>query len=335
MMMGCVSRSCWIVFMTVLAMASSTSASLHLGFYRKTCPSAEAIVRRAVSEAVANNPGLAAGLIRMHFHDCFVRGCDASLLLNSSPGNTAEKDAPPNNPSMRGFEVIDAAKAAVEARCPSTVSCADIIAFAARDSAYLAGGIDYPVPAGRRDGRVSLDSEALTNIPLPNLTAAGLRDSFAKKGLSVDEMVTLSGAHSIGRAHCTAFAPRLYNFNATHTQDPSMDPAFAAYLKSRCSPSTVDFTSKDPTTVPLDAVTPRRLDNQYYKNLAKRRGLLFSDQTLQASRLTARLVRLDAKLGSVWAAKFAAAMVRMGHIEVLTGSQGEIRKMCGVVNHRP
>lgn len=87
-MIGCVSRSSWIVFMAVLAMASSTSASLHLGFYRKTCPSAEAIVRRTVSEAVANNPGLAAGLIRMHFHDCFVRvrtcmdvGVPSSLLI--------------------------------------------------------------------------------------------------------------------------------------------------------------------------------------------------------------------------------------------------------------
>ncbi|URD78682.1 Peroxidase [Musa troglodytarum] len=207
----------------------------------------------------------------MHFHDCFVRGCDASLLLDSTPGNTAEKDAPPNNPSMRGFEVIDAAKAAVEASCPSTVSCADIIAFAARTRpTWPAASTILCPPEGATGG--CHWTRRLSPRSLPNLTAAGLRDSFAKKGLSVDEMVTLSGAHSIGRAHCTAFARRLYNFNATHPQDPSMDPAFAAYLKSRCSPATVDFTSKDPTTLPLDAVTPGRLDNQYYKNLAKRRA---------------------------------------------------------------
>lgn len=226
--------------------------------------------------------------------------------------------------------MIDAAKAAVEANCPCKVSCADIIAFAARDSAYLAGGIDYQVPARRRDGRISLASEALANIPFPSFNADELKENFEKKGLSLDEMVTLSGAHSIGRSHCSSFTNRLYNFTATHPQDPSLNPSFAAYLKARCPPSTASLS--DPTTVLLDAVTPTRLDNLYYRNLLKHRGVLTSDQTLQDSSMTAKMVSYNAQQQSAWAAKFASAMVKMGSIEVLTGSQGEIREKCWVVN---
>jgi hypothetical protein len=58
------------------------------------------------------------------------------VLLDSAAGNTAEKDAPPNS-SLRGFEVIDAAKTRLEQACYGVVSCADILAFAARDALAL------------------------------------------------------------------------------------------------------------------------------------------------------------------------------------------------------
>jgi hypothetical protein len=62
-----------------------------------------------------------------------VQGCDGSVLLE---GPNSEKTAAPNL-NLRGFEVVDEAKADLEAVCPGVVSCADILAFGARDAVEL------------------------------------------------------------------------------------------------------------------------------------------------------------------------------------------------------
>ncbi|XP_073147906.1 peroxidase 5-like [Henckelia pumila] len=319
-----------ILFLTISIISPVSLGSLKVGYYKYSCPSAEAIIRKQVDKALARNPGLGAGIIRMHFHDCFVRGCDASVLLDSTPGRRSEKEHPANNPSLRGFEVIDAAKAELESACPRKVSCADILAFAARDSAYkLGAGINYAVPSGRLDGRVSIEDEVTQNLPPPFFNAPQLVQNFARKGLSTDEMVTLSGAHSIGISHCSSFSNRIYNFNSTHPVDPSMDPNFARQLRRRC-PSIIN--ARNDPTVPLDFLSPNKLDNKYYSLLNIKRGLLTSDQTLATSPSTASMVKSNAKNGALWVNKFANAMIKMGSIDVLTGNNGEIRKNCRIVN---
>ncbi|KAJ9154501.1 hypothetical protein P3X46_027825 [Hevea brasiliensis] len=318
-------------FLLIFFISPALSAPLKKKFYKKTCPLAETIVRSTITNAMANDTGIPAALTRLHFHDCFVRGCDASILLDSTPKHKAEKESM-RNKGIGGFEVIDAAKAKIEAHCPNTVSCADIIAFAARDSVHLTGGIYYDVLGGRRDGTISLIGDATKNLPDAFFNVTQLKENFAKKGLSLEELVTLSGVHSIGDCHCSSFSKRLYSFNATYPQDPSMVSTYASYLRAKC-PRPVKTNSGVDPIVPFDPLTPTRLDNNYYKNLKSKKGLLFSDQVLWESSLTKKMVGSNIKHPSAWASKFASAMVHMGSIEVLTGSQGEIRKNCRVVNY--
>lgn len=260
----------------------------------------------------------------MCFAIVLIQGCDASLLLKATPKNASEQEAPPNSGTLRGLEVINMAKAMLEAACPGTVSCADILSFAARDSATSVGGFTYSVPAGRRDGVISQMNDV--DLPGPSSDINNLRRAFEERGLSLQEMVALVGAHSIGMSQCQFFSDRLYSFNATHPQDPSMDPAYAKFLKRKC-PKGSNAGSAD-----LDPVTPIRLDNQFYRNLNNHRGLFTSDQVLQSSPLTSSIVTKYMNNSTLWAADFAVAMVQLNAIGVLTGKQGEIRHNCGVKN---
>ncbi|KAL6878352.1 hypothetical protein ACP4OV_012522 [Aristida adscensionis] len=317
-----------VAALLVLAMACQASPyyPLQMGYYHDKCPQAEAVVKAVMEKAIYKNPGNGAAAIRMLFHDCFVEGCDASILLDPTPFSpTPEKLSAPNNPSLRGFELIDAIKDAVEAACPGVVSCADIIAFAARDASYfLSGGkVYFDMPAGRLDGTFSNASEPLKFLVPPSSNLSELISSFTVKGLSVEDLVILSGAHTVGRSHCSSFVP-------DRLQTPSdINPGLAGFLRSRCPANT---SISDPTVM-QDVVTPNKMDNQYYKNVLSHTVLLTSDAELLMSPGTAKMVDDNAKIPGWWEDRFKKAMVKMASIEVKTGYQGQIRKNCRAINH--
>lgn len=315
------------------AVVARKDSGLSVGFYRELCPKAEKVVRRIVTKAFKKEPGTPGDIIRLFFHDCFVRGCDASVLLESTPGNKAERDSKPNNPSLDGFEVISDAKEILEKLCPQTVSCADILALSARDGAFLASGLDYAIPTGRRDGLVSKADEVLPSVPHPDFHHDQLIGNFTAKGFTVEELVTLSGAHTIGTSHCSSFTDRLYKYynDGSYGTDPAIPAAYAAHLKKKCPPATAAH--NDTTMVQLDDVTPFVMDNQYYKNLLAGTVAFDSDMALMEDPETAALVELYAREPSeYWTERFAAAMVKISKMDVLTGSEGEIRLNCSKVN---
>ncbi|CAN0903303.1 Peroxidase 52 [Linum grandiflorum] len=306
------------VFVTLLAMsllASSGSAQLAANFYSTSCPTLLTIVRNAMTQAVNSENRMAASILRLHFHDCFVNGCDGSLLLDDVGTFVGEKNAGPNQNSVRGFDIIDTIKTRVEAACNATVSCADILALAARDGVVLVGGPTWTVPLGRRDARTASQSAANAQIPAPGSSLGTITNLFTNKGLTARDVTILSGAHTIGQARCTTFRQRIYN-------DTNIDPAFATTRRGNCPQA-----GAGANLAPLDG-TPIRFDNRYYQDLVARRGLLHSDQELFNNGTQDALVRTYSNNAATFAADFAAAMVRMGNISPLTGTNGEIRRNC-------
>ncbi|KAK9101993.1 hypothetical protein Sjap_019247 [Stephania japonica] len=300
---------------------------LQNGFYSSSCPKAEATIRSTVEAHFNRDPTIAAGLLRLHFHDCFVQGCDGSVLIT---GASAERNALPNL-GLRGFEVIDDAKKQLEGLCPGVVSCADILAFAARDSVDLSNGPSWTVPTGRRDGRISSSSEA-SNLPSPADSVAIQRQKFAAKGLDDKDLVTLVGAHTIGQTDCLFFRYRLYNFTATGNADPTINQAFLSQLRALC-PSNGDGSKR----VALDKDSQTNFDVSFFKNVRDGNGVLESDQRLWGDAATRTYVQNYAGnfrglLGLRFDLNFAKSMIKMSSIEVKTGAQGEIRKICSQFN---
>ncbi|XP_019188071.1 PREDICTED: peroxidase 15 [Ipomoea nil] len=320
-------------FSPLLAMAvaifllfSHSNAQLSSNFYSTTCPNVSSIVRTVIQQALQNDARIGGSLIRLHFHDCFVNGCDGSLLLDNN-GTTivSEKDALPNTNSTRGFDVVDNIKTAVENACPGVVSCADILALASESSVSLAGGPSWNVLLGRRDGRTANQGGANTSLPSPFEDLSNLTRKFTAVGLNVNDLVALSGAHTFGRAQCRTFSNRLFNFSNTGNPDPTLNTTYLATLQQICPQGGSGFTVTN-----LDPTTPDTFDNNYFSNLQNNRGLLQSDQELFSTSGASTIVIVNnfSANQTAFFESFVQSMINMGNISPLTGSSGEIRSNC-------
>ncbi|KAE9455081.1 hypothetical protein C3L33_13003, partial [Rhododendron williamsianum] len=237
---------------------------LEIGIYTDRCPEAEAIIFSWVEKAVSEDPRMAASLLRLHFHDCFV---------NAS-----------------------------------------------------SGGPGWEVQTGRRDSLTASKTAANNNIPGPNSNVATLVANFQNAGLTLNDMVALSGAHTMGKARCFTFGSRL-NGNS-NSNGPEINVEFLQSLQQLCSVSDVNA-----TLAHLDLVTPSTFDNQYYVNLLSGEGLLVSDQVLvTGDDRTREIVESYASDPMVFFEDFRGSVIKMGSLGVLTGENGEIRTNCRTVN---
>ncbi|KAB1998376.1 hypothetical protein ES319_D12G084300v1 [Gossypium barbadense] len=317
----------WVLLLVAAVNMAVAAEPLRPGFYSETCPPAEFIVRDVMKKAMIREPRSLASVMRLQFHDCFVNGCDGSLLLDDTADMVGEKQALSNINSLRSFEVVDEIKEALEDACPSTVSCADILVLAARDAVALSGGPDWEVRLGRTDSLTASQQDSDNIMPSPRADATSLINLFAQFNLSVKDLVALSGSHSIGKARCFSIMFRLYNQSGSGKPDPAIEPEFREKLNQLC-PLGVD----ENVTGPLDA-TPRVFDNQFFKDLVGGRGFLNSDQTLFTSRRTGPYVRVFSKDQDEFFKAFVEGMLKMGELQV--EQPGEIRINCRVVNGRP
>ncbi|KAG7948073.1 hypothetical protein I3843_14G128500 [Carya illinoinensis] len=308
---------------------SVSHAQLSSTFYDSTCPNVTNITRGVIENALLSDPRIGASLIRLHFHDCFVNGCDGSILLNNSDTIESEKEAARNNNSVRGFGVVDDIKTALESACPSTVSCADILAIAAEESVSLAQGPSWAVLLGRRDGTTANRTGADISLPSAVDTLDTLKMVFLAVGLNTTDLVSLSGAHTFGRARCPTFSGRLYDFNNTGSPDDTLNSTYLETLQGICPQN-----GNETGLANLDLTTPDTFDNNYFSNLQLLNGLLQTDQELFSTTGadTIDIVNNFSSDQSAFFASFVESMLKMGNISVLTGSEGEVRLNCGRVN---
>jgi len=309
-----------LLLVSFLAVLYSGATALNETYYDSICPNLESLVQGAVRGMMSTNIAAAATL-RLFFHDCFVQGCDASILIQNANGDDEQHNF--DNQFLRadGYKTIMAAKAAVDAdpQCTNKVSCSDIIALAARDAVFLSGGPTWKVELGRYDGKISTTNSV--NLPGASENFDQLMSRFSVYNLTPTDLVALSGAHTLGATSCFHVNGRLYP-----TPDSYLDPGFAIQLQGQC-PAALNVNSFiffDNSVITFD--------NNYFKMLQQKKGVLFSDEVLYVDTRSTSIVDKFATDQSAFFTAFVDAMLKLGRIGVKTAIDGEIRKDCRFTN---
>nr|CAD1826003.1 unnamed protein product [Ananas comosus var. bracteatus] len=318
-----------LLSLLIFSSPPTAAAQLSQNYYSSICPNVESLVHAAVAQKLQLSFAAAPGTLRLFFHDCFVRGCDGSVLLAAANGDDENHSGADLTLSPEAVDTVNRAKAAVDGdpQCTNKVSCADILAISARDVVSLTGGPYYQVELGRLDGRVTSKANVKHNLPGPGYNLDQLNAVFAANGLTQTDMIALSGAHTIGVTHCDKFIRRIYRFKQPLAFNPPMNLTFLRQMRQTCplnyNPSTFAM---------LDPATPFKFDNAYYQNLQKEMGLLASDQILFTDQRSRGLVNWFASNQTAFEEAFVAAMTKLGRVGVKNGTEGEIRRVCTTVN---
>lgn len=89
------------VLISCLVIAASrvqVSSSVHIvkglswSYYEKSCPSVESVIRKHLKKVFEEDIGQAAGLLRVHFHDCFVKVVSKRALSQSAVALVGQRD---------------------------------------------------------------------------------------------------------------------------------------------------------------------------------------------------------------------------------------------------
>lgn len=130
----------------------------------------------------------------------------------------------------------------------------------------------------------------------------------------------MTGAHTLGAARCASFKHRLSNFDSSQDVDPTLDTQFLKTLSRTCS-------GGDNAEQPFDS-TRNSFDNDYFNQLQRKAGVLFSDQTLFVNPRTRGIVNGYSLNQAMFFFEFQQAMVKMSLLDVKEGSKGEVRADC-------
>nr|GMD13849.1 peroxidase 3-like [Ipomoea batatas] len=286
-----------LIVLCLVVWHAATATPLALNFYEKTFPNVGDIVQNITWEYTSDNPELASKFLRMHFHDCFVRGCDGSILLDSTPTNKAEKDAIPNL-SLAGYDVIGRVKIALEQECPGVVSYADILALVARYSVsfqVLLSFCSSKCICGRSQwAEGTATSQETSRLCLISHHPSQISQLSSATLLAKDWM-------------CMIFLSY---------------PVVTRLLWDIATYSATGYT----TSIPNQSLAGYDVIDEI-----KKMGMFQSDIALLTDENARRTVD-QMTHQPLFFKSFAKSMEKMGAIQVLTGTSGEIRRNCRFVN---